>query len=259
MEILNYLEFKKDGAKKKRFFVYYEARDKFGGDITDDKRPNLLEEVNLANTFKVCIRSPVMFVGSPVHVLANYPNEGTKTVTIVNGTIGEVCDFGTLEFVYRTVQEKKQGIIGRFPDGEKSKALQVAITDNDGKKFKIFVGLVDEIVEVDGASLTRTQYAVLVSYAMTVHKAQGQSFDNVHVLIKNNQFFLRCLFYVAISRVKSLSGLTIDQDMRIDQIDLRINNEVQKFLDFVKDNVNSSPHMVSYSDSRKRKLDDIHK
>lgn len=52
----------------------------------------------------------------------------------------------------------------------------------------------------------RTQFPVIVAFAMTINKSQGQTFDNVGILLRK-PVFTHGQLYVASSRVRSFDGL----------------------------------------------------
>lgn len=59
--------------------------------------------------------------------------------------------------------------------------------------------------------LKRRQFSIILSYAMTIHKAQGQTFEKVGVYLHENVFSHGQL-YVAISRVRNKAYLKIQLD-----------------------------------------------
>jgi hypothetical protein len=66
-----------------------------------------------------------------------------------------------------------------------------------------------DIDKVRGISITRHQYPFAPSSAKTFHKAQGSSYDSVFVLFGGVQQAKPHYYYVAVSRVRSLSGLFV--------------------------------------------------
>ena len=58
----------------------------------------------------------------------------------------------------------------------------------------------------------RKQFPVTVAYAVTIHKCQGLSLDCAIVDLSNN-VFCAGMAYVAISRVRTLEGLHLIQNL----------------------------------------------
>ncbi|ELA47542.1 hypothetical protein VCUG_00973, partial [Vavraia culicis subsp. floridensis] len=57
-------------------------------------------------------------------------------------------------------------------------------------------------------SFKRRQFPVLLSFAMTIHKSQGQSFDKVGVYL-HSPVFVHGQLYVALSRMRYENGLRV--------------------------------------------------
>ena len=242
--ILHNLAFKNDGNRKKREFLESHAVDQFAGDVTEARKVALRDIARHSAKFIACKGASVMYLGPPLDIVAYKPLPGmrgdTKKIRLVNGSLGEVVDFGrTKEFVDKRVVAG-QGMIGRWIEGRTEKLLQIHFKGCP-EGFWVLVGETDEKAELEGASLTRTQFAIVISFAMTIHKAQGQTFDHVHIMIRNHQFFVRGLFYVAISRVKSLKGLTLDKHLDLSGIDLSIHPKVLEFFKSHFDKENHEP------------------
>lgn len=65
--------------------------------------------------------------------------------------------------------------------------------------------------------LTRTQFPITLARAATIHKAQGDTVDELVVNL-NHQEFVAGLSYVAVSRVKTLQGLIIEEPINYEHI-----------------------------------------
>ena len=76
------------------------------------------------------------------------------------------------------------------------------------EKTKYSVG--DQGTLVEGNANSFTQFPVKLGYSVTVHKAQGQTLERAHVHLERSDL-QHGLTYVALSRVKSLRGLTIER------------------------------------------------
>ena len=76
------------------------------------------------------------------------------------------------------------------------------------------------------------QIPVVPAYAMTVHKAQGQTYKEMN--FDPDKCFAEGQLYVALSRVESIDGLHLDRRIKIS--DLRVNSEALRFYKQLKDN-----------------------
>jgi ATP-dependent exoDNAse (exonuclease V) alpha subunit len=72
-----------------------------------------------------------------------------------------------------------------------------------------------------------TQFPVKLAWAITIHKSQGQTFDNV-VIDLGNGAFTHGQTYVALSRCTSLEGITLKTQIR--QRDIILDPKVSRFI-----------------------------
>ncbi|GEM_PF-1098143 len=112
----------------------------------------------------------------------------------VNGDIGTVSDF--------IKEEGSPRIRVAFADGKR-----VTVAPYQWEKNRFFYSAETKRLESEPVGLF-TQYPLRLAWAVTIHKAQGKTFDNV-VVDFGEGTFAPGQAYVALSRCTSLEGLTL--------------------------------------------------
>jgi ATP-dependent exoDNAse (exonuclease V) alpha subunit len=72
-----------------------------------------------------------------------------------------------------------------------------------------------------------TQFPVKLAWAITIHKSQGQTFDNIIIDLGNGSF-THGQTYVALSRCTSLEGIILKT--KIGQKDIILDPKVSRFI-----------------------------
>jgi len=135
-------------------------------------------------------------VGAKVMFVKNNFEEG-----YVNGTLGKVVAFDC------------DGPVVQIKNGR-----------------NIHVKPVSWMIEEDGKpKATIGQYPLRLAWAITVHKSQGMSLDAIEVDLSKS--FERGMGYVALSRVRSLDGLTL---LGLNDMAVQVRGEVLDFDDEIK-------------------------
>ncbi len=166
---------------------------------------------------KSCLAPEVLKlkVGAKVMFVKNNFDEG-----YVNGTLGKVAGFD--------------------PEGP-------IVTLLSGKN--IYVKPVNWSIDEDGkVKATITQYPLRLAWAITVHKSQGMSLDAVEVDLSKS--FEKGMGYVALSRVRSLSGLKL---LGLNENAVQVRDEVLVFDEELKKTSNKHlAELLSLSDKEKK-------
>lgn len=139
----------------------------------------------------------------------------------VNGTVGK------FKGVYK--QTKKEG------DREPGELLMIEMEDgevqyvgrNKWDVIDYYWDETDEAVERDIVG-GYNQYPVKLAWAITIHKSQGKTFDNV-VIDLGRGAFAHGQLYVALSRCRTLEGIELVSEVRLN--DIRMDQRVVDFLD----------------------------
>lgn len=77
-----------------------------------------------------------------------------------------------------------------------------------------------------------TQYPVKIAWAITIHKSQGKSFDNLYIDLGSGSF-AHGQTYVALSRCRSLNGLVLKrpirrEDIKVDPVIVQFMKQIQE-------------------------------
>ena len=124
-------------------------------------------------------------VGAQVIFCRNYPQAG-----YMNGTIGKVSKLDE-EHIFVTLE-----------NGAEINVSKVVWENLQGKYNSLTRKMESEVVG------SFTQFPLKLAWAITIHKSQGMTFDKMHFDLSRGTFQAGQA-YVAISRMRSLDGLTL--------------------------------------------------
>lgn len=122
----------------------------------------------------------------------------------VNGTIGTVCELGD-NYVNVKIDDR-YGERTIRAERETWKNLKYEYNADENAVTAVEVG-------------SYKQIPLALAWAVTIHKSQGKSFDKVHIDLGGGAF-AEGQVYVALSRCRTLEGLTLERPIRKQDIHL---------------------------------------
>lgn len=143
--------------------------------------------------------------GSKVMFVKNNEPEG-----YVNGTFGIVESVNSSKIKVRTLKEQRLVNVERV-------RWNYEVYEFNAEKNEIETKIVGWY----------EQYPIMPAWAITIHKSQGQTFDNV--ILNLRKCFAEGQAYVALSRCRSLEGIQLSS--KVDKKIIKVNKDVDEFLD----------------------------
>lgn len=158
----------------------------------------------------------------------------------LNGDFGVIEDFNG---EYFTIRLERSGLTIKCPNPQdKYKTNQMT----DYRYEMVYDHNRHSLVRKKPFIQRTKQFPLKLAYACTIHKAQGQTYDEV-IIDLNSHIFATGQLYVALSRAKSLKGLYLTKP--ISYSDIISDDSIFLFLDKVRA-FNSSDRIESRSQSR---------
>ncbi len=155
----------------------------YGAEITGDYPKHLFP---LEETLALKVGAQVMFVKNDLSLDKNY----------FNGKMGKIKSLSDQEITVQFPDEKKTIVVEKFEWNN----MRYAINDATGEVKEEILG-------------TFVHYPLKLAWAITVHKSQGLTFDKA--VLDVSDVFAPGQAYVALSRLRSLDGLVLLKQMRM--------------------------------------------
>lgn len=192
------------------------------------KNPETVSIAEITGKFpagsKITPEEFIFKVGSRVMFTRNqYTPEPSKNEegTYLNGQLGWITEYDSENHIISIVKDDGGSTVkvARF----KFEYQEMAPNEDGTEEWKT-VG-------------TMKQFPLTLAWAISIHKSQGQTYDNVHINLGWGSFESGQT-YVALSRCRSLEGLTFETPIKMK--DIKIDKKVIDYLQKFKENASNS-------------------